>query len=179
MTKPLLHPLKVPWRIKFEEPQFELLIRHGGMFSLQFQAEYLPPQVEHNGELHWVDTNIEMRFEGGWSRSGLDWDSTKYDWSLIFPDAMLKLQNERNHVTDIEAFSREFKIWEKKWVQNQICDNPMIYEVRNSDWLSAELSNWGYHYLFQLEDMSIEIISRLGYWKKVESKEWILLEFGS
>jgi hypothetical protein len=180
ISKPILVPLKVPWRIKFEESQFELLVRHQGMFSLKFQAEYLPPKLEADGELYWLATDIEMQFEAGWSRTSLDWDSTKYAWHLVFPNTMLKLLNKKHHVTNLEAFSSEFKIWEKKWVQNQICDNPMIYEARNSDWLNdSDLGGWGYHYLFQLEDMTIEIISRLGYWKKVESKEWNLLEFGS
>lgn len=178
--KPLLIPLKVPWCISFLKPEFELTISHSAMICVKFKSDWLPEKLEENQDLEWTSTTMHMRFEVGWTRTGLRWISTQYDWTSVCPQYMLELWDEENHiVTDkIPEFNSRFKQWQQEWVNKKICANSLIYKVNNSRWLSElDLEDRGYHYLFQLEGMTVDIISHLGYWKTEEDEEWNVLEF--
>lgn len=182
--KPKLIPVKVPWRISFSDSQFKMLVAHKQEVHISFQAEWLPETVSDNEEISWSSVNIQVRFEtqyeGAWIWCEPDAFYTiknRYDWTAIYPSDMLEAfdDNKPN-----PAFSSAFRKWERTWVQRQVCGIPMIYKVQDSDLiLERELAYWDEHYMIQLENMTVNIVSLKGYWKRVEDTEWNPLDMES
>lgn len=176
--KPKLIPLRVPWWIYFTDTQFQMSITHKKDVLISCQVQWLPQNLTDKCEIAWKYQTVQMRFEtqyeGAWILCEPDAFYTiqhSYDWSAIYPDDFPEPYEESNQLNP--AYTIAHVEWRKQWVQAQICDNPMIYKVKDSRLVHEQgLEYWGDHFFIQLEDMNVNIVALNGYWKTKQNLEW-------
>lgn len=170
---PKLKPLTVPWKISPSTPALGVTTRafdgvnHGFVTFLGFLGEGTKLHAEY-GAYRQIAVIMEcivgIRFYPDFSSA----DSERlesYDWESL-PEFRDDDGSLRNHVSRFH----------QKWAATQVCPDPSVYTVEESDWLSdlyfrsdSPPSLQFQHFLFVGDDYSVEVIAKAYRWEIVGS----------
>ena len=158
-SKPKLIPVKVPWKISLSTPFLTLTVNEFEPSTVEFLARFKPVGYDNEDE-----RVVTVTFTGFWRFRGVSArdeerppiDESAYDWSeVLIPPLKVELFNDW-----VVQFNKE-------WQVSQICPDPGMYEVRNSDWaLLAQSDEYDCrHFLLVGEEKCVEVLARSWTWE--------------
>lgn len=190
--KPVLIPLKVPWRIS-SVPFLHLAVPENRPITVEFLAVYpfKNPVDDTNStqgkEQSQPATDYEYTLSGdrlitftikgvGWTRTSLNvtdgyaLDGSAYDWTKVDPR-----YPPHEGVGDIAEWNKWENQRTEQWIASNVCPDPGVYEVQGSDWTRSigrpELEDYR-HYIFVGHDMYIEVLGNDWSWEASEEIDW-------
>ncbi len=160
-----LIPVQVPWRVSLSTPFLTVRVAEFEERHIEFVATF---RLETSGmderkikittDAQLVNIKSSFEFDGS-----ISVENFNYDYSEI--------SDMPNMNEDITAWGKRFT---DKWNETGICPNPRMYEVIESEWVTASYNANGQykHYLIIGEVMAVEFLCEEWKWEAGETINW-------
>lgn len=169
MTQPAhrkgkLIPVQVPWRVSLSTPFLTVRVAEFEERQIEFVATFWSQMIGHDERKVKVTTDARVvnikssfDFDGSIGIENFDYDRSEIDLPSIDED--------------IAAWGKRFT---DKWNETGICPNPRMYEVIESEWITASYNTNGQykHYLIIGEVMAVEFLCEKWTWEAGQTINW-------